>query len=79
MFADLERLETSVVENHIFVIKRVRAQSYILSVKWLSGCSEILPKNRSKSPHLMAASNCYSCSNHSNLEIKAECLSKNLL
>ena len=40
----LKRLETQLIKNYIsvFLIKRVRAHmSYILGVKWLSGCNEV--------------------------------------
>ena len=43
MFVDLERLDMTVIENCVFLIKRAieSTVSYILDVKWLSGCNEV--------------------------------------
>ena len=42
MFTGLKRLETRVIENCVFFNQESEnAVLYILSVSWLSGCSEV--------------------------------------
>ena len=42
MFADLQRRETRVIKNCVFFNQESEGTvSYILSVKWLSSCSEV--------------------------------------